>query len=257
MFHASRTEPERKILQSGTSSLSHSKQASQISSQPVEPVGLLTVAYFQIWNPIIENILRWCAASSETKHYLDLIPEQNMAITERKFISVEQKARMMFVQLWKWPGMFHFYQWSNLRVPEPNEGCWLARGPSHNVLLARLRVIVLSSTPLTVSFTANGITQAICLPIWPSCLASLTVTLPVCDAGSLPGEPDQMSHGSKVTTTPTGASASPSNSAFLGRRGYSDFTAPPLFLLHLYIHLDPLGVVCPFHFPPFQLRVSL
>lgn len=175
-----------------------------------------------------------------------------MAITERKFISVEQKARIMFVQLWKWPGMFHFYQWSNLRFPEPNEGCWLAHGPSHNVLLARLCVIVLSSTPLTVSFTANGITQAICLPIWHCCLAPLTVTLPVYDAGSLPGEPDQMSHGSKVTTTPTGASASPSNSAFLGRRGYSDFTAPLLFLFHLYIHLEPLGVVCLFHFPPFN-----
>lgn len=78
------------------------------------------------------------------------------------------------------------------------------------------------SPSLTESFTANGIPKAICLPICHYWAASLSVTLPVCDAGRLPREPDQLSLGPKVTTTPTGALASSSNSASLGHRGHDD-----------------------------------
>lgn len=82
---------------------------------------------------------------------------------------------------------------------------------------------------LTVSFTANGIPQTICLSICQSWAAFLSVTLPMCDAGRLPREPDQMSPGPKVTTTPTGALASSSNSVFLGHRGHNPH--PPMSVM--------------------------
>lgn len=97
------------------------------------------------------------------------------------------------------------------------------------------------SPSLTVNFTANGIPHAICLCICHCWAASLSVPLPVCDAGRLPREPDQTSPEAKVTSTPTGALAS-LYSASQGHQGRHDITALTLPMPHL----PPLcvGVVC-------------
>lgn len=82
--------------------------------------------------------------------------------------------------------------------PEPKESC------GHTVSLARPHMIVPLSTPLTKSFAANGITQAVRLPIWRCCCSRFAHCDPLCLRY---WESVQMSHGLKVNTTPMGVLA--------------------------------------------------
>lgn len=84
----------------------------------------------------------------------------------------------------------HIYQKSNQWFSKPTEGhlLWPESDPCCSVGMILCNCA--GSPSLTVLFTANGIPQAVCLPICQCWAASLSVTLPVCDAGRLPREPD-------------------------------------------------------------------